>query len=243
MYWVMSTITTIGFGDFTGNASNEILFQMMCLIIGVGFFGYILAQIDSMLVQVYTLEELQKEREDMVSVWQMRIDRVFKEKFLSNHYYDHINGFFLLYWNLDYNHLKDTEFYQQLKPRLQNELADSCFKYVYKRFDGFFNNLEKRFCREIVHNLVFEEFKIFPPYTETYKDDKRSFPDRQNNCIIEKGQIPTKIYFFVAGEAYASNQTGRYQYFRLPDGSYIGEAHMLAGIPISYCICYDEEIG
>ena len=45
------------------------------------------------------------------------------------------------------------------------------------------------------------------------------------------------------GEAYATNSTGRFVYFKCPEGSYFGETHILSGIPMSYWICYNETIG
>ena len=60
----------------------------------------------------------------------------------------------------------------QLKPKLQIEVDNLCFEGIFNRFDGFFNGLDKDFKREIVHNLIFEEFKIFPPYTDVYEPNK-----------------------------------------------------------------------
>lgn len=145
MYWVMTTLTTIGFGDITGHSNSEMLFTIVTMFIGIGFFGYIIAHINSMLVQVYTLEELQAKREEQVIMWQMRLARLNKEKMMSSEYYDHMDHFFVLYWNLDYNKLKEQLFFKQLKPRFQNELADILFKLVYDKFDGFFYELEKGF--------------------------------------------------------------------------------------------------
>ena len=45
----------------------------------------------------------------------------------------------------------------------------------------------------------------------------KSFPDKQDAMLLENGKIPERIFFFVAGEAYASNTTGRFIYFTLPD--------------------------
>lgn len=94
-----------------------------------------------------------------------------------------------------------------------------------------------------MHNLTYEDYRTFPPYSDIYSQDKSSFPRKQRNVLLNKGKIPNKVFFIVAGEAYATNSTGRYQYFRLPNGAYIGEAHLVLGIPIQYCIFYDVEIG
>jgi len=47
---------------------------------------------------------------------------------------------------------------------------------------------------------------------------------------MRSGDIPEKVYFIIQGEAYASNKSGRYIYFKLPKGSYFGVSHLLAGV-------------
>ena len=148
-----------------------------------------------------------------------------------------------MFWSKDYVKIKDEEFYIQLKPRLKMEVDEIWFQPIYKNFYGFFKNLELGFKREIVHHLTFEDFRIFPPFTDVYKENKRFFADKQRNILLEQGKIPNKIYFITSGEAYAGNSTGRYVYFKLPDGAYFGDSHILAGLPLSYSYFYDEKIG
>lgn len=122
IYWVMSTLTTIGYGDFSGTTTYEYIFQIFTIFIGIGFFSYIVANFNSMLIQIDSLEELQHERESSILIWQLSLNRAYKDKQLSSDYYNHMNQFFVSYWSLDYNKIKENEFYQKLKPRLQNEL-------------------------------------------------------------------------------------------------------------------------
>ena len=173
----------------------------------------------------------------------MKLDRSNKEKPLSSHYYDHLNLFFSMYWNKDFIKLKDEEFYIQLKPKMKIEVDEICFEPIYSNFSGFFKDLEKGFWRALVHNLVFEDYRYFPPYTDIYKENRRYFPLKQSNILLEQNKIPDKIFFITSGEAYAGNIKGRYVYFRLPDGSYFGDSHVLAGLPLSYSIFFDETVG
>ena len=53
----------------------------------------------------------------------------------------------------------------------------------------------------------------------------KSIPEKQNPVLLDNGKIPERIFFFVSGEAYASNTTGRFTYFTLTEDSYFGEAH------------------
>ena len=134
-------------------------------------------------VSIHALYDIEEEERN---IWQMNLGRAYKDKDLSFDYVQHMNSFFEQYWNLDFCKLKENEFFSKLKPKLQNELSDLWYKCVYDKFYGFFNNSENGFKREMVNNLVFQEFRIFPPYTDTYKDDKRSFPSRQSNVLLRK---------------------------------------------------------
>ena len=189
VYWVMTTFTTVGYGDLKGHTNSENLFQMFTIFLGIGFFGYIIGNINGMIDQVDTLDELQTEQFEQYNMWQMRLGRANKDKTLSSDYYDQINQFFAFYWKLDYHKLKHNELFNQLKPRLQNQVADICFENVYNKFDGFFSDTEHNFMRDVVHNLTFEDHRLFPPYCEIYKDDKWSYPQKQRNILLSKGKL------------------------------------------------------
>ncbi|CAI2363314.1 unnamed protein product [Moneuplotes crassus] len=243
IYWVVTTFTTVGYGDFSGNTNQEYILQMSVKFIGIGFFGYIIGNINFLIGQVDSIEELEEEKDEQNNLWLIRLARANASKVLTNDYYEHILSFFTTYWNLDYYLLRENEFFNQLKPRLQKEVANICFEPVYNRFEGFFSGLEESFKREIVHQFRFEEFKKFKPYSEKYEGDRLSFPEKQRTSLLKKNKIPEKVYFFTEGMAYASNATGRYIYFKLPEGSFFGETHVLSATPCSYSIFYDEEIG
>ncbi|CAI2371990.1 unnamed protein product [Moneuplotes crassus] len=242
-YWVMSTFTTVGYGDFSGLNNTEYLFNMLVQVLGIGFFGYTIDSISRMMGQIDSISEFQEQEEEKQNIWLMKLGRSNKDKILSRHYFDHANSFFSNYWSMDFKTLKNHEFYTQLKPQLQIEVDNNCFEEVYDRFEGFFYQTQQGFKREICHNLVFEEFRIFPPYTDSYEGDKKSFPDKQKTLLLKDGEMPDRIFFFVGGEAYASNSTGRYNYFQLPEGAYFGDTHVLIGLPMSYSLFYNSEIG
>lgn len=77
-----------------------------------------------MIDQVDTLQNLQNEREMNHDLWQIKLSKLNSEKMMSSHYYNHMNLFNAMLWNIDYNTLKNNEFYNQLKPRLQIEVSD-----------------------------------------------------------------------------------------------------------------------
>ena len=114
---------------------------------------------------------------------------------------------------------------------------------VYEEYKYFFRGLEEGFRREIVMEMKFQRFENFPLYNEKYKFDRHSITPIQPKLILSKGKIPFAVFFVTKGEAYASNSTGKYIYFKFPAKSVFGETHVLSGIPYSYSIYYSDEIG
>jgi hypothetical protein len=41
-YWVITTFSSIGYGEITGNTQNEYLYTMFVEMLGMCFFGYII---------------------------------------------------------------------------------------------------------------------------------------------------------------------------------------------------------
>ena len=97
IYWVMTTFATVGYGDFSGSTNLEYLFTMVVEFLGIGFFGYIIGNISTMIGQIDSIQELQELEEEWQSVWQMKLDRSNKNKLLTSPYYDHLNLFFLCF--------------------------------------------------------------------------------------------------------------------------------------------------
>jgi hypothetical protein len=48
-----------------------------------------------------------------------------------------------------------TEFYQKLKPQLQNQVLDIVFKNFYDLFSVTFENCDPNFRREVISNCIF----------------------------------------------------------------------------------------
>ena len=44
-YWVWEVITTVGYGDYTGNTENEYIFSIVLEFVGMTFFSILMALI------------------------------------------------------------------------------------------------------------------------------------------------------------------------------------------------------
>jgi hypothetical protein len=242
VYWALTAFTTVGYGDILGETDVELYFNCLVMFIGIGFFGYIIGNIKTVIVQNDSVSELKEVYENEIGLWLIKLNKLNNTKIMSPEYFIDSYFFFMKRWDMDYSLLKKDEFFNQLKPRIQNEIWDLLFDNIYKTFHIFFKDLEKQFVREVVLHMKYENFANFIPNYEKYKDDRKSIPPHLANIIMSAGAVPDKV-FFILGDAYASNSSGRFIYFKLPKGSYFGVSHLLTGTESSYSLWYDEKKG
>jgi hypothetical protein len=45
MYWVITSFSSVGYGDISGSTDYEYIFQMIVEMVGIGFFGWMIGTI------------------------------------------------------------------------------------------------------------------------------------------------------------------------------------------------------
>ncbi|CAI2372725.1 unnamed protein product [Moneuplotes crassus] len=238
VYWTMTTFTTIGYGDFTASTNSEYLMQCFIMLMGIGFFGYIVGNVSTIFMQAESITHIKNMYEEEFNLWLIRLNKAKNSKIMRNEYFTYGARCVTSKWDKDFCELKNNEFFSNLKPRIQKETSDQLFSSVYDTYDGFFKGTDKGFMRAIVHAMKYEVHEQFPPYTTDYKKPANHIPVEQTCNIIPQGKIPTKLIFVKEGVVYGGNSTGRYVYFRLKKGSYFGEGYILNQKPSSYSINY-----
>lgn len=104
------------------------MLKLAVLTCDYSFFGYIIGNISTNVTKDVSVHALYDVEEEERNIWQMNLGRAYRDKYLSIDYVHNINYFFEQYWNLDFYNLKDSMFFRQLKPKLQMEVSDLCFK-------------------------------------------------------------------------------------------------------------------
>ena len=53
LYWVITTFTTVGYGDITPKTDKEMIFTIIVQFLGVMFFAYLMGSISSIISDFY----------------------------------------------------------------------------------------------------------------------------------------------------------------------------------------------
>lgn len=154
IYWVTTTITTVGYGDYTGSTSPELLFSIILEFSGMCFFALLSAVVIGFFKQDHSFSNQVSAKLQMLDFWIKRLEYPAPNN-LSPKLLLEISTSVDAAFRFDFNMLVEDNLtlYQKLTPRMQTELVDLIFTDFLNTFSDFFNNVEVGFRNEFVINL------------------------------------------------------------------------------------------
>lgn len=69
LYWAMTTVTTVGYGDITPQNDDEKMFTMFSMIVGGAFYGYVVGNISVILASRDVNRQAHKQRLHLIHAW------------------------------------------------------------------------------------------------------------------------------------------------------------------------------
>lgn len=116
LYWAMTTLTTVGYGDITPDSDGERAYTIVAMVVGGGFYGYVVGSITSMVANSDLNATAYYERMDLIHAWlthhklpmpvKRRLRRYFKS-YLS-----------------EKSAVKEADIWRDLSPELQREVGE-----------------------------------------------------------------------------------------------------------------------
>jgi hypothetical protein len=114
-YFILTTITTVGYGDISGNTTVEYLFSMGVEFIGLTFFSFLTGTISVMFSGDQSFESLINARMEQLDLWLLRLENCNKEEKIPNRLYHSIKEFIQDAFVYDYNLIiEEFNFYNEL---------------------------------------------------------------------------------------------------------------------------------
>ena len=217
LYWCITTIATIGYGDYTPSRDSnlQILYTIVVQIIGVGMFGYIIGNVSTLIVNIDAARASFRSRMEEVRSY-MRIYKI------PASLQDRVKNYYHYLWETRQG-MTDTDFLSTLPRTLRLEVSLYLNRDILEKV-SLFKDAEESFISEVIEEL---EFLVFLP----------------GDFIIRQGEWGDCMYFLCGGSVEVVVNEQRVAI--LPEGSPFGETALLqneqrnASIrAISYCDVY-----
>lgn len=89
LYWVVTTLTTVGYGDIYGTTEQEYIYTMIVEFIGILVFSIIMSTVNTFLSAQGDIDIVEA-KSDQVDVWLVKLDNSRMSKSLPKILYDKI---------------------------------------------------------------------------------------------------------------------------------------------------------
>jgi len=201
LYWCITTITTIGYGDYgpDHDSNVQILYTMGVQLVGVGMFSYIIGNVATLIVNLDTARAEFRTRVEEVRN-SMRIQR------LPVRLQERVKNYYHYLWETRKGLSTDT-FMRDLPETLRLEISLHLNRDILRKV-ALFKDADEVFVHAVIGRL---DPMVFLP----------------GDFIIRQGEPGSCMYFLSRGdvEVLINGETVA----RLPEGSAFGETALLQG--------------
>ena len=109
-YWVITTLTTVGYGDIYGKTEIEQGYMMILEFLGIFMFSIFMGTISELFGHEPQLSDIIDERMEELDVWLRKLDKS-RTGLLPRTTYDAIKDFVLKSFFHDFNLIRGEEFF------------------------------------------------------------------------------------------------------------------------------------
>ncbi|MBF0589933.1 MAG: cyclic nucleotide-binding domain-containing protein, partial [Magnetococcales bacterium] len=215
LYWSVTTLTTVGYGDITPSSIGGQIYTMIIMLVGVGMYGLVIGNISSVMANANAIKDQHQKK--VVALAQ------FLEQYqIPKHLQSDIFSFYRHYL------FEKGAAMSDIVDELPNELQKDTMIYVHMfmlRSCPFFQYASDTLVREMVHCLT---SRILSP----------------GDIVIEAGRTGERMYFLSHGLVEVVTPDG-HPLARLKTGSFFGEVALLRDVKrtatiraITYCDIY-----
>ena len=146
LYFIITTLTTVGYGDITGKTFQEIIFQIFLLIIGIMAYSWLISYCSNIIQEKNKVTEALKNKIRILDDIRMKYNKMSKEMYIK------------IYRHLEYTHLTYKNdphlLIDSLPYSLKNSLLNEMYKPIIKNLNFFKNFKNSSFVLKIVRKLV-----------------------------------------------------------------------------------------
>lgn len=217
LYWTVTTITTIGYGDITPRGTDQILFVIMVQIFGAAMYGLVIGNIAGLLANIDVAKTQYKEKLE-------KLNAFFKYRNIPADLKHKIDSYYMYLWETrrGYNEISILE---DLPGALKEQVALNLNREIIEKVP-LFEKADPHLVRDIVINL---KPAVFTP----------------GDYIMRAGEYGDEMYFISRGSVDILSADEKTKYATLGAGSFFGEMALLLSsartatvVAATYCDLY-----
>lgn len=200
LYWSITTLTTVGYGDITPTSNLEIAFTLLVMILGVSMYAFIIGNVASVVSSLDASQAKFREQLDQVQSYM-------RDRNIPPYLQAQVRDYYQYLWECNRNTSSDKDFLDEIP----NSLKTKIYLYLYQELlekVPLFQDADSACIEALVVKL---KPRILPP----------------NDYIIREEQLGHEMYFIQRGEVQAfSEKTGKV-YRIMSAGTFFGEIALL----------------
>jgi len=203
LYWSITTMTTIGYGDVTPVTSTQTIFAMIMELIGAGLYGYVVGSVANLIAKLDVARSHFNERLEKISTF-MRFRKIPIE---MQH---RVQGYYSNLWDLRRGYT-EQDVLAELPPSLKLQISLHLNKDIIAKVP-IFKGASESLIEQIVINL---ESIVFTP----------------GDYVFKQGDVGDSMYFISRGSVEVVSKDGKTVYATLAEGNFFGEIALLLSMP------------
>lgn len=199
IYWVITTLTTVGYGDITPATNVQRYFTIAVMIAGVGSYGYVIGNVASFLANMDIVKTSYKKKMEEVNAFLRYKSIPLPMKKRVHDYYRHL-------WESRMGH-DEGRILDDLPRDLREDLAIYMRRELIEKVP-LFSGASDQLIREVVLSL---KPLVFIP----------------GAWIMRKGEKGDAMYIVSSGSVDVVSESGEEVYATLREGSFVGEMALM----------------
>ncbi len=203
LYWVIQTLTTVGYGDVPPITTGQKIYTMIVMLFGAGVYGYIIGNVASILSQ----------QDPSKTYYTKNIERLkafVKYRKLPVELQNKIKNYYTYAWKRRLG-FDESSLLTSLPPALKIETALFLKKDILDKIP-IFKKAPENFKQEVALNF---RSMVFSP----------------GDIVCREGEIGREMYFIIQGELEVVSGDGKKVIAILRDGNFFGEISLFKNSP------------
>lgn len=210
VYFITTTITTIGYGDWLAHTNSEYAFVMLLELLGLALFSYILGTFQTIQNHQSAIKIIEAKKEEITN-FLIDVNKANKKVELPYEiFYDTEKYLDILYSHQVKYIMNMDGFYDELIPACRNQIAFEWLKNEYIKFKFFFYDPILNF--QAPDKFINDWLINFEPFV--------FMPDR---TIISRTEYMDYVYFVVDGIVLIKDYANKNPVIVLEQGDYFGD--------------------